>query len=298
MPRDIHLLRPHSHTGRVILAIATSLLAAAADRRLVAGAGRRHRGGSGRGPVLSRRQRRSIDRPPAAQGHPRRGRHRRHRGRRARDTGLPQRGLAGDRGALRVPRRHAVRAAWHDGAHRRSRAGGQHPREAARASGVRDGEEGRAHRRAARPAPAQRVPDERRQHPARRRSGGGTALHRTAVAQRRPLPLRLPDGGRAALPAQRSHGRADAVAGDAAPARRSALGCRVRHARALCLAAAGARPGLAVAPHRGPGRSQRTGRGRPRRRRRGRRRPRLHPRVPAGGRGHRGRADAVQGPAG
>ena len=94
-------------------------------------------------------------------------------------------------------------------------------------------------------------------------------------------------------------GRADAVAGDAAPAAKaSARLPRSSMHGALRLAAAGARPGLAVAPHRGPGRSQRAGRGRARRRRRGRRRPRLHPRVPAGGRGHRGRADAVQGPAG
>ena len=75
----------------------------------------------------------------------------------------------------------------------------QHPREAAGAHRVRQREEGRQDRRPAGAAPAQRVPDERGQHPARRRRAGGAALHRAAGAAVGQLPVRLSHRGRPAL---------------------------------------------------------------------------------------------------
>ena len=54
--------------------------------------------------------------------------------------------------------------------------------------------------RAAGAGAAQRVLDERGQHPARRRRARRAAVHRADRARRRPVPLRLPHRGGAALP--------------------------------------------------------------------------------------------------
>ena len=166
---------------------------------VVAGARRRHRRAGAREPVLSRPQRRPRRRRAAAEGHAGGRAHRRRDRRGHRDPALPQRGPAADRGALRVPRLDAGRGARDDGARRRAGDRRADPREAARAAGVRQRQARRQDHRAARAGAAQRVFDERGQHPAGRRRAGRAAVHRTDRTTRRPLPLRVPHRRRAAL---------------------------------------------------------------------------------------------------
>ncbi len=94
-----------------------------------------------------------------------------------------------------------------DGRRRAHRGANQGAREAARNS-RRPSAKARARRCSSRPA--QRLHDERRQHPARRHDRGRARLHRAARADRGRLRVRLPDGGRAAL---REQARKQGVAG-------------------------------------------------------------------------------------
>ena len=172
------------------------------------------------------------------------------------------------------------------------------PREAAGQHRIRQREEGRQDRRAAGAAPAQRVPDERRQHPAGRRGQGGAALHRAAGAAGRQLPVRVSDGGGAALqqPAVRAgatpsgwRSRCCARAWRRTPASSSRSRSTRRWASRKCAppptpSTSRKRDGdqhadIALAAHR-----------------RARQQPRLRARLPPGRREDRVGPDALQGP--
>ena len=182
----------------------------------------------------------SVDRLPL-KSHPGRRAHRRRDRRRDRDAALPQRRPARDRGAATSsPARRTRGGVRDERAPRRPPDHRADPREAAGAHRIRGGEAGGQDRRAARAAPAQRVPDERRQHPARRRRRGRAALHRAAGAARRgttgssfrPWSARATTARRRSRPPASSGSRTPHLpAGDAEPAAFD-LKVHARHAAA------------------------------------------------------------------
>ncbi|CAA9443631.1 MAG: FIG01161751: hypothetical protein, partial [uncultured Ramlibacter sp.] len=261
----------------------------------VAGARPGHRAAAeDREPVLLRQERRPQRRPAAAEGDPGRRADLRRDRRRHRGPALPQRRRTADRSALRVPRLHQGSGARPQRSPGRPAGHGADPREAAGPHRLRQGQDRGQDCCAARTAPAQRVPDERGQHPARRRRAGGAALHRAAGAAVRQLPVRLSDGRGPALqqPAIGA-GRCEVGGAAGAPGRAGGRG-RLRP------------QGRHHQPDRPEGSAQRHTRRRGDRARRaarqrgagaGRaaRQPRLHPRLPVGRRAHRGRRHAVPG---
>ena len=134
-----------------------------------------------------------------ARGHRRRREGVRRHHRRDGAPALPQRRHGSHRSRLRLPRLHPRRGARHADDDRR-------PRDQGRGAGARAGPadlRGRQGRGKAGVAPraaaAQRLPDERRQHPARRAHRRGAALRGAAGAGGRRLRARVSRGGRAAL---------------------------------------------------------------------------------------------------
>ncbi len=150
-------------------------------------------------PVLCRRQWRTRRRVAAPRRHAGRRHPQRRDRRRARRADLPQHRHGADRGALRVSRVHPRRRLGVDDAHRRSRRRGKDPREAGGEARVRRREARRPQRDVAGTATSQRVPDVGRPRDARRRDRRRAALHRDAGADRRDVPLRVPDRRRTAL---------------------------------------------------------------------------------------------------
>ena len=169
-------------------------------------------------PLLLHRGRRRVGGPSSAEVDLGRGRHHRRHRASPRHPGLPERRQAAARGGLRLPRLDTGRRPRDDDEDRRPGDHGEDRRAAGGAAPV----PGRAERRpdglAARAAAPERLPDERRQHPARRRDQGGPDLHRAARPREPRLRVRLPDGR-----------RADATRPHPKPARPTpSAGCRTR----------------------------------------------------------------------
>ena len=219
--------------------------------------------GQDRVTIFRRRERCAGPRKPAAREHARRCPHRGSHLRRHGHTDIPQRRRSNDQRALCVPGFDTRRGLRHENDDRRPRDRGRRQRARSGKSRVRRRQGRRQDRVVARRRPAERLHDERREHPAEGSDPGRALVHRAPRPHRRRLRDGVSDRGRAALRRQRRHPCGVRAYGLHARGRRAEVG--IRHPRDARRGHGDPAGRLAVAQDREPARrgsSERDGRSR------------------------------------